>query len=63
MAANAEGAVCQVLSDPEQRAAYDRGDDVQLGAGQAGFHSGGFPGAFPGGFPGGTQFRQTFHFG
>ena len=55
----------QVLSEPEKRAAYDRGDDVEMGPGQAGFHPGGFPGGFPGGgfpgggFPGGGQ-RFTF---
>lgn len=48
----------EVLSDPERRMAYDRGDDLHDG--QAGYHGGGFPGGF-GGFPGGQQY--TFRFG
>ncbi|KAK9794626.1 hypothetical protein WJX73_001573 [Symbiochloris irregularis] len=52
----------EVLTDEEKRAAYDRGDDVELGPGQAGFHGGGFPGGgFPGGGFGGQQF--SFRFG
>ena len=49
----------QVLSDDEKRAAYDRGDDVELGAGQGGFSGAGFPGGF-GGFAGGQQFHFRF---
>ena len=45
----------EVLSDSEKRAAYDRGDDVEIHQ-----HSG-FPGGFPGGFRQQTHF--TFHFG
>ena len=49
----------EVLSDYEKRAAYDRGDDIEVPQGS------GFPGGFGQGFPGGfgqrTQF--SFHFG
>ncbi len=49
----------EVLSDYEKRAAYDRGDDIEVQQGS------GFPGGFGQGFPGGfgqrTQF--SFHFG
>lgn len=55
----------EVLSDPEKRERYDRGEDVNQG-GQEGFNpfQGGFPfpggfQGFPGGFPGGGQ---QFHF-
>ena len=46
----------EVLSDNEKRAAYDRGDDVEVN------QNSGFSGPFGHGFPGArTQF--TFHFG
>lgn len=46
----------EVLSDNDKRAAYDRGDDVEVN------QNSGFPGPFGHGFQGGrTQF--TFHFG
>ena len=32
----------EVLKDDEKRAAYDRGDDLQVGGGGGGFHPGGF---------------------
>lgn len=45
-----------MLKDDEKRAAYDRGDDVQVGGGGGGFHEGfhGFQG-------GGQHFTFTFN--
>eukprot|EP00467_Chlorarachnion_reptans_P004254 CAMPEP_0114517820 /NCGR_PEP_ID=MMETSP0109-20121206/18105_1 /TAXON_ID=29199 /ORGANISM="Chlorarachnion reptans, Strain CCCM449" /LENGTH=498 /DNA_ID=CAMNT_0001698381 /DNA_START=405 /DNA_END=1901 /DNA_ORIENTATION=- len=58
------GEAYEVLSDPESRGKYDRGEDVQANQGGhpgRGFH--GFPGGFPfgGGFQqGGASFRFEF---
>lgn len=47
----------EVLSDYDKRAAYDRGDDIEVQ------HNSGFPGGpFGQGFPG-TRTHFTFHFG
>mmetsp|Transcript_26435 Transcript_26435/g.51219 ORF Transcript_26435/g.51219 Transcript_26435/m.51219 type:complete len:495 (+) Transcript_26435:157-1641(+) len=54
------GEAYEVLSDPEARGKYDRGEDVEV-EGHHPFQRGGFPGGFPGFFQqGGTQF--TFQF-
>jgi DnaJ-class molecular chaperone len=58
----------EVLSDPEKRAAYDRGDDMEDMMRQeqqrqhAQHHGGGFHG-FPGGFHHGGGFHQQFRWG
>ena len=46
----------EILSDYEKRAAYDRGDDVEV------HQNSGFPGPFGQGFPG-ARTQYTFHFG
>jgi DnaJ family protein C protein 3 len=48
----------EVLRDDEKRAAYDRGDDVEIGGSGGGFGGGGFPHGFHGG--GGSGFTFTF---
>jgi DnaJ family protein C protein 3 len=53
------GEAYEVLSTPETKAKYDRGEDVtgQNNAGQPG-HGHPFQHGFPGGFPGHFHFRQ-----
>ena len=46
----------EILADYDKRAAYDRGDDVEVQ------HNSGFPGGFGHGFPG-AQTHFSFHFG
>jgi DnaJ-class molecular chaperone len=65
------GEAYEVLSDPDTRAKYDRGEEIKPGGGQQqqqqhGFH--GFPFNFGGGFPGGgggggQQQHFQFNFG